>query len=303
MHNITWHIEPTSKCILECPLCDRTWFYKKFKKRELHEINIEHLLNFFNGTPYQIHFCGNNGDPIYHSQFHELCHSLKKLGCRISITTNGSKKTTEWWRQLGSILTLEDKITFSIDGLEDTNKIYRINSDWNSIINGFKTIKSKTKTVWKFIVFKHNQHQIEEATELSKEFGFDHFSLEKSARWWQDDLMPDERFVNDAYKHQIKVSNNENISGEMKPKCLLEGKPKNNLYIDSAGDFYPCCWTGLYGHRHKDIFNPTLKKFNIKNHTVESIMSDNEVKIFFTKTKDYESASRCCKIYCGVSND
>ena len=67
MDDITWHIEPTSKCILECPLCDRTWFYKKFKKRELHEINIDHLLKFFNGVPYTVNFCGNNGDPIYHS--------------------------------------------------------------------------------------------------------------------------------------------------------------------------------------------------------------------------------------------
>jgi sulfatase maturation enzyme AslB (radical SAM superfamily) len=55
-------------------------------------------------------------------------------------------------------------ITFSIDGLEDTNKIYRINSEWESIMNGFNTIKKYgIKTVWKFIVFRHNQHQIEEA--------------------------------------------------------------------------------------------------------------------------------------------
>ena len=30
MVDINWHIEPTSKCTLECPLCDRTWFYEKF---------------------------------------------------------------------------------------------------------------------------------------------------------------------------------------------------------------------------------------------------------------------------------
>ena len=64
MDDITWHIEPTSKCILECPLCDRTWFYKKFKKRELHEINIDHLLKFFNGVPYTVNFCGNNSKKV-----------------------------------------------------------------------------------------------------------------------------------------------------------------------------------------------------------------------------------------------
>ena len=43
---ISWHIEPTSKCTLECPLCDRTWFYETFKKRLLHEINVNNLVNF-----------------------------------------------------------------------------------------------------------------------------------------------------------------------------------------------------------------------------------------------------------------
>ena len=44
--SVDWHIEPTSKCTLECPLCDRTWFYNTFKKRLLHEINVDHLVNF-----------------------------------------------------------------------------------------------------------------------------------------------------------------------------------------------------------------------------------------------------------------
>ena len=72
---VNFHIEPTSKCTLECPLCDRTWFYEKFKKRELHEINVEQLTMFL-GSNAKIYFCGNNGDPIYHSKFIELCSKL-----------------------------------------------------------------------------------------------------------------------------------------------------------------------------------------------------------------------------------
>jgi organic radical activating enzyme len=72
-------------------LCDRTWFYGKFKKRLNHEIDIEHLIKFFNGHS-SVVMCGNNGDPIYHSKFHELCSKLKKINCTIRITTNGSGK-------------------------------------------------------------------------------------------------------------------------------------------------------------------------------------------------------------------
>lgn len=304
MGDILWHIEPTSKCILECPLCDRTWFYKNFKKRELHEINIDDLIKFLDHKPYKISMCGNNGDPIYHSQFHELCDRLKKIGCELRITTNGSKKNKEWWIKLANILDKNDTLIFSIDGLEDTNKIYRIGSNFESIINGFKCVKGKVKTTWKFIPFKHNQHQIEDAKKLSHELGFDHFWIEKSERWWETELMPDHEFVNSDYRHQNKVKNNDQlVDPKILPRCIRNDNPIKGLYIDAAGDFYACCWTGLYSYRHKEIFDPRKKKYNIKNNTINSILNDGDVKTFFTNVKDYDSAPKCCKIYCGLSND
>ena len=189
---VSFHIEPTSKCTLECPLCDRTWFYETFKKRNLHEINIEHLVNFV-GPNAKVSLCGNNGDPIYHSDFHNLCQKLKDNNCKIHITTNGSAKTKKWWRQLNEILDDDDQIQFSIDGLEDTNHLYRKNAKWKSIMNAIEVLKDrKFKMVWKFIVFKHNQHQIKEANELCAKLGFDQFRLEHSDRWLgKKDLMPD----------------------------------------------------------------------------------------------------------------
>ena len=76
------HIEPTSKCTLECPLCDRTWFYETFKKRQLHEINVDNIVNFV-GVNSTVEMCGNNGDPIYHSRFLELCQKFKDNNCII----------------------------------------------------------------------------------------------------------------------------------------------------------------------------------------------------------------------------
>ena len=151
---VSFHIEPTSKCTLECPLCDRTWFYENFKKRNLHEINIAHLVKFV-GPNAQVSMCGNNGDPIYHSEFHKLCSELKNNNCTIRITTNGSSKTKEWWEKLNNILDKDDTIIFSIDGLEDTNHIYRINADWQKIMDNAKAfINAGGNAIWKMIVFK-----------------------------------------------------------------------------------------------------------------------------------------------------
>ena len=206
MADISWHVEATSKCTLECPLCDRTWFYEKFKKREIHEIDIEMLKNFL-GKEANVTFCGNNGDPIYHSKFLELCEELKKQKTRISITTNGSGKSHAWWEKLCSILDSGDKVTFSIDGLEDTNHIYRKNAKWKTIMTGIEVCtRHLVKVVWKFIMFKHNQHQIQEVKKLAKELDVDEVKVIQSDRWHDlQNLMPDNEHVNQNYVYKENV--------------------------------------------------------------------------------------------------
>ena len=300
---VSFHIEPTSKCTLECPLCDRTWFYETFKKRNLHEINIEHLVNFV-GANAKVSLCGNNGDPIYHSDFHNLCQKLKDNNCKIHITTNGSAKTKNWWGKLNGILDANDKITFSIDGLEDTNYLYRKNAKWKSIMNAIDVLqKRKFEMVWKFIVFEHNQHQIKDANELCAKLGFDHFRLEHSDRWLgKKDLMPDREFVDTYYQQQEQVLIDANYKADMKPLCLEKNEPSKNLYIDAEGDFYPCCWIGTYRYKFKSIFSPKTNQFNIKDNSLEGILTNTEVKKFFDSTNQFTSAHDCCKIQCGVKN-
>lgn len=297
---VSFHIEPTSKCTLECPLCDRTWFYETFKKRNLHEINIDHLVKFV-GPNAKVSMCGNNGDPIYHSQFHKLCSELKNNNCTLRITTNGSSKTKKWWEKLNKILDKDDTIIFSIDGLEDTNHIYRKNAKWKSIMNAIDSLqKRKCKIAWKFIVFKHNQHQIYEAKKLCDTLNFDNFLLEQSDRWLgKRDMMPDREYVDNYYEHQKEVMINPEYKAEMQPFCLKDGKPANALYIDSEGDFYPCCWIGTYRYRYKNIFSPKQNNFNIKSNSLDDILEDGKVKDFFESTKQFTTANDCCKIYCG----
>lgn len=297
---VSFHVEPTSKCTLECPLCDRTWFYETFKKRNLHEINIDHLVNFV-GVNAEIDFCGNNGDPIYHSKFHELCKRLKDNNCQLTITTNGSAKTKAWWQKLNNIMDKDDTLILSIDGLEDTNHIYRKNAKWKSIMGAIEIFaERKCKMHWKYIVFKHNQHQIKEAKELSSKLKFDYFQLERSDRWLgQKDLMPDKEFVDTYYQQQEKVLIDPSFKTSMEPVCLANNKPSNALYIDAEGDFYPCCWMGTYRYKYKSLFSPRQNKFNIAKYTLDGILNDTYVKDFFESTKQFTSAHNCCKIQCG----
>lgn len=299
----SFHIEATSKCTLECPLCDRTWFYETFKKRNLHEVNVDNVVKFV-GPNVEINFCGNNGDPIYHSKFIEMCKKLKDNNCKLQITTNGSAKTKKWWASLNAVLDKDDRITFSIDGLEDTNHIYRKNAKWKSIMDAIQVLqKRKCQMQWKFIVFKHNQHQISEANTLSKKLGFDKFKLEKSDRWLgKKDLMPDREYIDSYYEQQQNILVDKNFQTEMKPWCIVKNQPSKDLYIDAEGNFYPCCWIGTYRYKYNNVFSPKTSDFNIKNNTLETILNNQKVKEFFESTKDFNSAHECCKIQCGVKN-
>jgi MoaA/NifB/PqqE/SkfB family radical SAM enzyme len=300
---VSFHVEPTSKCTLECPLCDRTWFYEKFKKRMLHEINVDNVVSFI-GVNATVDLCGNNGDPIYHSKFLELCEKLKNNNCKLYITTNGCAKTTSWWKQLGKILDENDTLIFSIDGLEDTNHLYRKNAKWKSIMNAVKALQDRRcKLVWKFIVFKHNQHQLYQAKQLSKDLQFDRFKIEHSDRWLgKKELMPDREYIDNAYQHQEQVLIDQNYQAKMKPYCLVKNTPSKALYIDAEGDFYPCCWMGTYRYKYKSIFSNKLNQFNIANNTLENVLEHDDVKKFFTETKEFTTAHECCKIQCGVKN-
>jgi organic radical activating enzyme len=300
---VSFHIEPTSKCTLECPLCDRTWFYETFKKRNLHEINVDNIIQFV-GVNANVSMCGNNGDPIYHSEFLELCQKFKDNNCSLHIHTNGSAKTKAWWEKLKNILTKDDCITFALDGLEDTNHLYRKNAKWDSIMTAVKTLKNKDfKMVWQFIPFKHNQHQIYDASNLSKELGFDEFNLLPSDRWLGNkELMPDREYVDNYYEHQKAVLIDKNYESGMEPTCIKNELPSNYLYIDAEGDFYPCCWMGSYRYKFKSVFSPKQKPFNIKDNTLNQILEKDNIKDFFDSTKQFTSAHECCKIQCGVKN-
>jgi sulfatase maturation enzyme AslB (radical SAM superfamily) len=70
---------------------------------------------------------------------------------------------------------------FSIDGLEDTNHIYRRNVKWDKLISNVKSfINAGGVAEWDYLVFKHNEHQLEEAEKFSKELGFKFFTPKKA---------------------------------------------------------------------------------------------------------------------------
>jgi len=245
------HIEPTSRCTLACPRCERTTFINKFGNNNfsIQDLDINKFFNFIDVPVRHINVCGNLGDPIYHRDFLSLIKLSKQKCESVGITTNGSRKNKQWWEKLVSLLDSKDIINFSIDGTPENFTKYRVNGDWNSIKDGIEVcVKSNVKIIWKYIPFAFNINDIEYTKDLAYKLGMDEFVLMPSERWnnGSDYLRPHKNFFGSKHKakQQFKIDSE---SLEIDPRC------KNNTkhYIAADGTYTPCCDTKHYNFYYK----------------------------------------------------
>ncbi len=187
----TVHLEITERCNASCPQCSRninggeTNQYLQDRELTLTDIKKIFPINFIEQLSH-IYMCGNYGDPIVAKDTLEIFRYFRNHNNNILLTmnTNGSARTKEWYVELANILKPNGYIIFSIDGLEDTNHIYRRNTSFEKIIeNASAFINAGGIAHWEFIVFKHNEHQVQQAHQLSKELGFIKFQAKKTARF------------------------------------------------------------------------------------------------------------------------
>jgi len=118
-------------------------------------------------------------DPIYSGVFLKQLEHLSTLAHRpkVNISTNASGRSTDWWLKVAELLRPTDGVAFAIDGLSDTNHIYRVNSDWDSVMLGVKTLRENWAghMVWRYVIFEHNYHQTAQAQLLARQLGFNEF--------------------------------------------------------------------------------------------------------------------------------
>lgn len=183
------HIEGSSHCNASCPVCPRNYHggeaYDWFQKK--HFTLAEHMEFFSSDFARQLHlvlYCGNLGDPSLNPELVEICQwwLSQNPNLTLQINTNAGTRDEHFWGGLGKVLRgTQGNVTFSVDGLEDTNHIYRRGVVWDRVIRAMKAfIEAGGPAVWEFLVFKHNQHQVDEARSLAEELGFQKFYAKKA---------------------------------------------------------------------------------------------------------------------------
>lgn len=186
-----YQIEITSYCNAACPQCPRNLnghgINPYMPLRHLERSVIDQAF-----TPElcsrlrQVFFCGSYGDPIMHPDFLDILRDFRSKNPTLwlYIHTNGGVHDADYWAEIAHIMAGYGQIDFGIDGLEDTLHLYRRNVKYQRVIDNAQSfIRAGGRAQWNFIVFKHNEHQVEQAQQIAKDLGFFNILIRKTGRF------------------------------------------------------------------------------------------------------------------------
>lgn len=317
------NFELSTYCNSMCPQCPRYDMFGNVQKNlVLSHLNLAIIkklpLAKMKNLEY-ISFIGNFGDPLMHPDLDEIIEFFQKQ--KILISTNASLRSKSWWQNLGKKNNI--KMIFCIDGIGKTHEIYRRHTSYKKIIGNAKQfIDAGGHAEWQFIVFKHNEHQIEEAKKLSRSIGFKNIKFIYSSRFDTSDTW--KVYEDNKYLYDLEISKNQKTLREKlgSPKDqkhwkkILEGKgkisctwsKKKKIYIHSDGTVYPCCWIGSInaGDSKKQIekilYQKIIKSFDnidLNKFSFEEILESDTFKNKIPKSLDGHPLSHpTCIEYC-----
>jgi MoaA/NifB/PqqE/SkfB family radical SAM enzyme len=192
-----YQIEITSYCNAACPQCPRNL--------NGHGINpympLTHLPREVIDRAFteelcsrlrQIFFCGSYGDPIMHPDFLDILRDFRKKAPTLWLYfhTNGGVHNPDYWAEVAGIMNGYGQIDFGIDGLEDTLHLYRKNVKYNKVIeNAAAFINAGGRAQWNYIVFKHNEHQVEQVKQLASDMKFFNILIRNTGRFLNHSTM------------------------------------------------------------------------------------------------------------------
>jgi hypothetical protein len=328
-------LEITTACNAACPQCSRnfyggpqwptvpnlaislTWLQEKVPLELLKNLEL-------------IRFCGTYGDPCMHPDLIDMIFWLKSVStAKIVISTNGGMRSTKWWKNLAEVMDQNDRVIFGIDGLNDTNHIYRRNVDFDKVINHAREfIVNGGQAVWQFLVFEHNQHQTKQAQKLSQELKFVDFIIKQTTRFVDKQhqfvdhvpvldnkkifflkLPSDRTLVNQGYKkYRACKPDYTNV----KIDCIA--KRLELLYIGADGYVFPCGFLAdrLYGfesenhsdyHRMQDLFEEAggAHTANLNHTSLDNIINGSWFNTIYSSWNNNKRLERCAH-QCGIDN-
>tara|TARA_B100000575_G_scaffold283654_1_gene276747 strand:- start:2504 stop:3595 length:1092 start_codon:yes stop_codon:yes gene_type:complete len=265
--------ELTNRCNASCPLCARSGVYKGELSEEMFNSGVfdvstevhKHVIDSLDHSAVDaIDYSGCYGDPLMHRDALQIFKQGE--GLYQEVQTNASLQSQKFWKETAKIKNL--RMWFHIDGLKDTNHLYRRFTVWEKIERNAKTfLDAGGSGSWCFIVWKHNEHQVEEARELATKWGMDEFIVKKTSRGFEDnntitsrDILTKDGLETFTYEmptiKEYQVQHFTDDLQELPIDCY--SKKRGTFYINCQNNLYPCCITGQQHYKNQFMEKRTI---------------------------------------------
>lgn len=269
---ISFSIEPTTSCNLRCPQCPSGLRSFSRPTGMIEQDIFESAVNSLYRTSGYMTFYFQ-GEPYLHPRFSEMVSFASEKKIYTATSTNAhflSRENAEKTVKSGL-----DRLIISIDGCDqETYAKYRTGGKLNKVLEGTRELMQAKKrlnsgtphVIWQFIVFAHNEHQLDMIKELAGEFEVDELAV-KTAQVYDyetgNSLIP----TQDKYSRYKKVQDGYRLNAGLLNHCW---RLWNSCVITWDGSVVPCCFD-------KDASN---KLGSLKENSFESVWKGPAYKKF-----------------------
>ncbi len=302
-------LEISSDCNAACPGCARTQNLGKFGVYNHTLADIQSWLPTRDCIEDKIFkLCGVLGDPIVNPECLEITEYLVENGGHVHYSTNGGRQSADWWFKLGKLAAETDqvKVHFCVDGYKETNHIYRVNvvykvvdRNMQAYSDGGASAGGEAEASWIYIVFDHNEHEVNEARELAEQLGF-RFATRTGMRNSFHDWVSRTGKKNNQTKKTITTTGTKEPSKvavvkELDQFITNEDKsPQQTLdiiqsidckyihggeiFVAANSTLWPCCFLWDNAFKNKENINTKYAEFpsdwnNLRVHSIGDILA------------------------------
>ena len=304
-------LEISSDCNAACPGCARTQNIDMLQPTNL---TIGQIQTWF---PDKRHIenkifklCGVLGDPIVNPDCMAITKWLLEHGGRVHYSTNGGYNNAKWWFELGELSGRYGndilKVHFCVDGFRETNHIYRVNTIYNIVdrnmqaySDGGHSTGGRAEASWIYIVFDHNEYELDAARERATELDF-RFATRTGMRntfhdWvakiGKKNNLTEKIITTTGAKEHSKVAivkeldrfiqNDDNSPeqiGEIVNSISCKFYHDKEIFVSANSTLWPCCFLWDSAFKNKDGIMDKYSTFekdwnNLSVHSIDTILN------------------------------
>ncbi len=228
-------MEVTNVCNLKCPFCltgkgisgGRDVRHMKFEEAKKILDQVGDYLYFLQVYTW--------GEPLLNKDIIKIIEYAKQKNIYVMLSTNATAMTPAYNKRL--LDSGIDYLMVAIDGgSKETYEIYRRGGDYDKVMANVRDLLAQRRehasgkpfVEWQFIVFRHNEHELEATERMAYEMGINKFTPLPA-------YVEDENWAATDPRYRTDLGNPERLYN-----C---DRPWSHLNVRADGGVAPCCYT------------------------------------------------------------